>query len=65
MLITNLKIAEYLVKKWEFIVAIKKRKKIVRTKMMLEKKMFAETYTFKIMFAEENFSYPPPHPPEK
>ena len=27
MLITNLKIAEYLVKKWEFIVAIKKWKK--------------------------------------
>ena len=40
-------------------------KKIVRTKIMLEKKMFAETYMFKIMFAEENFSYPPPHPPEK
>ena len=36
-------------------------KKVVRTKMMLEK-MFAETYTLKNMFAEENFSY---HPPEK
>ena len=34
-------------------------KKIVCTKMMLKKKMFAETYMFKKMFAEENFSYPP------
>ena len=28
--------------------------------MMSEKKTFAETYMFKKMFADENFSYPPP-----
>ena len=28
--------------------------------MMSGKKTFAETYMFKKMFADENFSYPPP-----
>ena len=51
--ITNLKIAKYFLKKWDSTVAVKKWKKIVCTKMMLEKNVCgAETYMFKKIFPE-------------
>ena len=34
--------------------------KIVCTKMMLEKNVCRDVYVCEKMFAEENFSYPPP-----